>query len=268
VARSALVRSLLPCAKRVFPGLLCGTLTAAQAQVLDPPDCRATDPPVPYVPLREADVMWERRVWRHIDLNDPLNKPFGTPEGRELGGCMGLFGVLRHGMIDEGGITPYAPGPNGEDDGFRSPLAGETLAAFRAMLDTLDPGMVAGFRIKEDWIFDKRRSVMEVRIIGLAPMVKVTGPDGELRGHRPLVWLHYPECRLLLSRWAAMVNNDGGRLSFEKLFASRRFTGTIIKVSNMHDRAVPGHMTGLDALLQSDGLRQQLLEMGFDLWHY
>lgn len=266
--RSPLMRMHSVIQQKVLPGLLCIAPAIIQAQILDPPDCRADGQLVPYAPLREADVMWERRVWRNIDLNDPSNSLFTVPQEKGLRACMSLFDVLRHAMIGEGGITAYSPDADGEDGGFRKPLTDAALADLRAVLDTLPMNMVEGFRIKEDWIFEKSRSVMEVRIIGLAPMVKVFGPEGEFRGHRPLFWLYYPECRLLLSRWAATVDTEGKRLSFEHLFAKRRFSGAILKVSNMHDRAVTGHVTGLDALLHSTGLREQLLEMGFDLWHY
>lgn len=234
---------------------------------LEPLDCRAPGLVKPYEAIREADVMWERRAWRTVDLNDPVNLPFRASQGG-LPGCMSLFGLVRHGLLDEGGIVAYDPGPTGQDDAFRVPFGREALRTLFAALDTLSTSAVTRFMIKEDWIFDKRRSVMEARIIGIAPMLELRSDDGELRGHRPLFWLYYPECRLLFARWAASADKDGRRLSFEDLFAQRRFKGTIVKVSNMQDRTLSGHRAGLDALLESEGLREQLFQMGFDLWHY
>ena len=34
---------------------------------------------VPYPPLREADVMWSKRVWRAIDLHEKINAPLRFP---------------------------------------------------------------------------------------------------------------------------------------------------------------------------------------------
>lgn len=234
--------------------------------MLEPPDCRASGIVLPYAPIREADVMWERRVWRTIDLRAPLNTPFRSPQ-EALPGCMGLFAVVRHGLLDEGGLTAYDPGPLAQDDAFQHAMTREQLRALFAWLDTV-PETVDRFMIKEDWIFDRARSKMDVRIIGLAPLVEVRGTDGELRGHRPLLWLYYPECRHLFAWWAASITPDGQRFSYEGLLAARRFESTIVKVSNMQDRAIAGHRTGLDALLESDGLRRELLNMGFDLWNY
>src|SRR6187549_238802 len=34
---------------------------------------------LPYEPLREADVPWERRIWRIIDVREKMNLPFTYP---------------------------------------------------------------------------------------------------------------------------------------------------------------------------------------------
>ncbi|MEZ4738706.1 MAG: gliding motility protein GldN [Flavobacteriales bacterium] len=234
---------------------------------LDPSSpCQLRATLTPYAPLREADVAWERRVWRVIDLRDPANSAFRTP--REAGvRCLDLFEVIRHGALDEGAITMYDPGPSADDDSFKVPMTGIQALGLFLELDTPSQGAISRFMIKEDWIFDKQRSVMEVRIIGLAPMVEVLGVDGELRGHRVVAWVYYPECRLTLARWAADRDAEGTPLSFEDLFAQRRFVSTIVKVSGMHDRGVNAYSTGLDALLEGADIKEQLFQLGFDLWN-
>lgn len=236
---------------------------------LDPPDnnCQIAGRVIPYAPLRQADVMWERRVWRTVDMTEKANQPLLTPQ-IEGNGCLGLFGVIRHGLLDEGAITAYDPGPLAQDDAFRTPLNREAVQSLFIGLDTLPQGSVTRFMIKEDWIFDKQRGVMEVRIIGISPMLEVRGEEGELRGYRPLFWLYYPECRILFSHWPAIKREDDEPISYEAVFAARHFSSTIVKVSNMQDRMIDDHSTGLDALLESEEIRQQLLKKGFDLWNY
>src|SRR5690606_13079015 len=47
-----------------------------------------------------------------------------------------------------------------------------------------NPNDVVRFRIKEDWIFDKQRSVFEPRIIGIAPLV--SPQTDEIMGGSPM----------------------------------------------------------------------------------
>jgi len=229
--------------------------------------CSLSGGVMPYAALREADVAWERRVWRVLDLNEPLNRTFRSPTG-DLYKCYGLFDVIRHGLLDEGAITAYDAGALGTDDAFQKPLSREQSTALLIAMDVISEDRTSRFMIKEDWIFDKQRSVMEVRMIGIAPMIDLLGEDGELRGHRTLFWLYYPECRMLFSRWAAHRDAEDQRISYEALFAQRRFSSTIAKVSNVFDRAINEHNATLDALMESEAIREQVFRSGFDLWNY
>ena len=40
------------------------------------PENAPTRKVIPYAPLREADVMWTKRIWRTIDLREKVNHPF------------------------------------------------------------------------------------------------------------------------------------------------------------------------------------------------
>ena len=35
---------------------------------------------LPYDHVREADIFWEKRVWRVIDIREKMNLPFAYPE--------------------------------------------------------------------------------------------------------------------------------------------------------------------------------------------
>jgi len=239
---------------------------ARQAQpVLEPPDCGADGRFEPYHPLREADVAWERRVWRVLDLADPANAALRRPVG-DLPGCSGLFDLVRQAAQD-GRLTVYAPADDGFDDAFRAPMTPQAMESRITALG-LGEDSIVRWMLKEDWLFDRARSTMEARIIALAPMAEVRGTEGELRGYAPILWVHYPSSRALLARHAAMRRTDGERLSYEAWFAERFFSGAILKVAGMHDAAIPAVSTGLDALIRSEAERERLQRMGFDLWNH
>ena len=175
-----------------------------------------------------------------IELKDVMNRPFRSPSG-DPAPCLGLFGLIRHGLLDEGATATHDPGPMASDDAFRKPFSRPEIGSVVAALDTLPDERVNRSMIKEDWIFDKQRSKMEVLIIGVAPMIELRGEDGELCGHRPLFWLYSMECRLLFSGWAVAQDLSGNPLSYEDLLAQRSFTSIIVKMSNVFDQAINEH---------------------------
>jgi len=61
---------------------------------------------------------------------------------------------------------------------------------------------------------------------------------------------------------------DGSRPSYENLFSGRRFTSSVVKVSNMQDRSLHEVLTGIDAIREAMKLERQLHDLERDLWHY
>jgi gliding motility associated protien GldN len=242
---------------------------------------------VPYTHIREADVMWARRVWRTIDLREKMNHPLYFPT-EAINDRKSLFDVIRQGLLVDGSITAYSVGAIGTDDEFKKPLLASELKELFTRLDTqmtenletgdyeavvqeinLESRDVKMYNIKEDWIFDKQRSAMDIRIIGIAPMKEVRGEDGEVRGYAPLFWLYYPECRYLFANWEAFNReNDAERRSFEDIFWKRQFSSYITKWSNVYDRGINQYKTGLNALLEGEEIKQQLFEFEHDLWNF
>jgi gliding motility associated protien GldN len=209
--------------------------------------------------------MWCKRVWRDLDLADPVNRSL-TVGSDPMATCGFFFDVLRFCLTQEASMTAYDPGPPGTDDHFTRPFRAAELDSLLRQVHVED---VVGYRIKEDWIFDKQRSTLLVRIIGLAPLMEVRGSDGEFRGTRVLFWAYWPECRKALAQWPVSRQlPDGSRPSYEGLFRARGFSSLVVKVSNMQDRSLHEVLTGIDAVREAMKLERQLHDLERDLWHY
>ncbi len=242
---------------------------------------------IPYPHLREADVMYKRRIWQEIDLRQKFNHPFYFPLD-PIQDRQNLFDVIRDALLVEGSLVAYSAGPLGEDDEFTFPLSADSI---RKILNPVtlvkqydDYGEVIGtvpqtnelasdkvtrYRIKEDWIWDRQRSERYVRILGIAPMMEDFDVDGNSIGFRPLFWLYYPECRYVFAN-SEVYNmfNDAQRRTYEDLFQKRYFSSYIVKEDNSFNRMIVSYARGLDALAESERIQQELFNLEHDIWHY
>jgi gliding motility associated protien GldN len=137
------------------------------------------------------------------------------------------------------------------------------------MVKKFEPTDVKKFRIKEDWFFDKQRSMLEVRIIGICPIVDQFDAKGDFKGTKPLFWIYFPEARPILAR-ADVFNrfNGAARMTYDDFFWKRMFSSYIYKVDNVFDRSIAEYAVGIDAMLESDRIKNDLFSFEQQLWEY
>ncbi len=250
-----------------------------------------TKRPVPYVHEREADIMWSKRVWRTIDLREKFNHPLYYPE-TQINNRRSLFDVVKRALFERT-ITAFDNPVT--DDEFTTRMnitqlnelfnGGDSVS----QEDPFNPGtyitvwvpnplesrMIKAWWIKEDWFWDKQRSVMDVRIIAICPLQEKLAPasenggSGEIIGYKPLFWLHFEELRPVLAREECYnTRNDAQRLSYDDVFMKRMFSSYIHKESNVFDRGVLSYSTGLEAMFESDRIKNDIFVTEHDYWHF
>jgi gliding motility associated protien GldN len=241
----------------------------------------------PYQHVRETDVMWSAKIERVIDLKEKMNQVFYYPL-LPINDRQNLIDVLMQ-AINEGTITAYGNATN--DDEFQSPMSpaevemigimqGEKITVEERFdpdnqeyyLDTtyniFERSDVKKYRIKEEWFFDKQRSVMEVRIIGICPVIDRKNEEGVYTGETSLFWVYFPEARKILSK-AEVFNhrkNDAARLTYDDIFHKRFFSSRIVKESNKYDRKISEYKEGIDALLEAEKIKTEIFNLEHDLW--
>ncbi|MBE0641044.1 MAG: gliding motility protein GldN [Bacteroidales bacterium] len=276
----------------VLASLLCTLALPLRAQVLDNPPRDGVyekqqvldKKPIPYVHLREADVVWSKRIWRVIDLREKINHPFYYPLVPHNG--WKSFMTIVMDALREGSITAYEIT---ETDEFLVPLTFEEIMARLERSDTVqlqrpvppyeyyDTVITTKFnsqdvkriRVKEDWYFDKQRSQMDVRILGICPVRDSYDENGNFRGFDPLFWIYFPEARQVFARNVIFNRfNDSERRTYDEIFWKRVFGSYVYKEQNVYDRRIADYATGMDALLEAERVKNDLFKFEHDLWEF
>lgn len=131
---------------------------------------------------------------------------------------------------------------------------------------------IVQYRIKEDWFFDKERSVLDQRIIAIAPVVyDMTEINGKksINGMKELFWLYFPHCRFVFNNYFVYNDkNDAQWMSFDDLFWKRRFNAVIYSESNAYNREIKSYQMGADALHESAKIKNKIRNIEHDVWSF
>ncbi len=251
--------------------------------------------PVPYHHLREADMMWGKKLWRMLDLREKINHPLYFPT-RKMDDRFSLIDLIIFGVENEGLIV-YSD----IDDEFTTPITMVQLnTALGGGIDSVQvenpetgalelkvvprerkTSEVTRYMMKEYWYFDKQRSMLEVRIIGFCPIrmfakeaaigedIKEDSEEIELQ-MKQVAWVYFPAIRPLLANHEVFnPYNDSERRTFDDIFFKRRFSSFIYQETNVYDnRFVWNYKHGLDALLESDRIKDFIFKFEHDIWEY
>jgi len=247
--------------------------------------------PIPFAPIREADVTYERTVWRMIELTEKQNLPLYYPTA-PIGGRVNLINLLLKG-IENGEITPYDP--NDENNEFIRKISltevDQNFGAARDTIDVMDEDgnfvkqirdvgrrteQIRRMMIKEKIFFDKRHSVLNRRVIGICPIRVYSrdggsgGEDGAQMEMKKTMWIYMPEARDILARHPIFNRfNDAQNVSFDDFFMQHRYSGNIYKVSNVYNnRTIDEYASGLDALYEAQRIHDEIFDWEQDLWEY
>lgn len=274
-----------------------GKKTAAQ-------DSLDNDKPLPYGYVGDRDVLFGKKVWEVIDLNERINFPMYFPVEDNLGDDRrSLFSVLISAVKDSTLTEVY------DDSYFRlkkTPEDIQTVFFFKELNDygieimNQNPGVseadlktqglltdehystseltgadVSQYKVVGYWYFDKRQGEMKYRVLGLCPMAVdalTKLRQGSEAEPIELFWVYFPAAREILHKSKAFnERNSSMPITFDHLLNSRRFSGTIVKVENVYgDRLIEDYMkeNAQMQLLESERLKENIRNFEQDMWNY
>lgn len=252
--------------------------------------------PMPYPPVRQSDVIWEKIVWREIDLNERFNQffYFPTEDSSDTQGRINLVNLIIHAVTNGDIPNVY------EDDDMNAPkdpakaiadLSGEPQKKQRLKMedgvtvmdendepvyeeyeekDPFDVATATKLRIKERWYIDKQDTRQKVRILGLAFQYdKQTMAGGQARAWSFWIPMNDMAVRnVLVNADAFDENNDVVENSYDDVFIARYFDSYIIRTSNIHNRSISDYLVGEDAILEAQKLEEEIYDIESDMWEY
>lgn len=279
--------------KKLFLALLTIMLAfafSAEAQIVDeaPLDGLYEDEglmekvPVPYPYIRQADVMWSKRIWREVDFRQKFNQKFYFPIETQAQWKSFIVTVLD--AMKEGELTAYDISNTDEllvPITYNEVIGRQTDSIYQIMqrpyppyeeYDTViytefDPTKVMRIRIKEDWYFDTKQSQLLFRTLAICPIMIKERNGQEVT--EPLFWLSYPESREVFAQSLVFNEfNSSARLSYDEVFWKRLYDSYIYKEENVFDRRISQYATGVDALLEAERIKKELIMFEENLWQY
>jgi gliding motility associated protien GldN len=237
--------------------------------------------------VREDDILWSKTYVQRIDLRQRKNHPLYFPQYPvKLGSGqvrMNMADNLLKAIVSDRTLTAY------EDEYFDEVKSVEAINKLMFAIDTveyedIDTGELISeldtvrveskdikeFLIVEDRFFDKKRSVIDVRILGICPVAEIMNKETYEIEKVKLFWVWLPEARQILANSTVYnTSNSIERMTYDEFLHKRLFASVITKETNLYDRAIFEYKKNrMQQLLEADRIKNDIRNMESDLWEY
>lgn len=259
------------------------------------------DKPLPYGYVHDRDILWAKRTWEIIDLDERVNFPLYFPVDGDVITSVDrkpLYTVLVS-AIKEGKITEVF-----DSSYFTTKKTLKDIESSLFKIDTSDVGRdqmnedieayrkgtkqiseeyirkteiqaynVDSYKVAGYWYFDKRQGELKYRLLGICPMVpdvyEMDNPNPEMI---ELFWVYFPASRDVLHAAKAFNDrNSAMAFTFDHLLNARRFNGVIYQEENVYgDRLIKDYMkeNAQMQLLESERVKEKIRDFEQDMWNY
>lgn len=270
-------------------------------------EVNADSDPIPYAPIRQADVMYYYTIWRTIDLREKVNHPLYFPtevQGTWRSLAQTIFDAvdIEHPEITEGVLPVYTDEmctmPNDRQTvssalsrTYPQPVidveTGEETGETQDIVINFESNQVISYNIKEIWYFDKQESRFKYQILTIQPIIEYEKNLGsnsydeeeeqdEEAVDAPMTkttigYLYYSELRPFLAKQEVFnVKNNAQRVSFDDLLTwNRDFSSLIYKEANVYDREIQDYISNSrDQRIESERITERLRTFESDLWEF
>ena len=232
----------------------------------------------------DADLEYQRTIYRLLDLEKPANTPLYYPED-VIDGQENLFRVMFNAVVD-GKIPAYEflDGREIFSDKYKINV-GEMLDRFdiyytkgegstdknpKFKIDESDvpTNQVLTYYIIEKWEFDRRSNQMRTRVEAICPVLTRMGDYGG-EAKYPMFWVKYDALRPYISQQYIFLDNDNNlaKYSIDDYFNLGMYDGDIYKFQNLKNLSMVQMFPDEDDLKRAqDSIDNRLRNYGKEVW--
>lgn len=230
----------------------------------------------------DADIAYQREIYRSLDLTVPENTPLYFPEDI-VDGQQNLFRIML-GLVVDGKIPAYEylDGREAFTDQYKIKV-GEMLDRFdiyyqktgdgdraKYTIEEADvpTGQVLKYYIIEKWEFDRRSNRMKTRVEAICPVLGRTGDYGG-DVNFPMFWVKFDQLRPFLAQQYVFLSDDNNlpQYSLDDYFNMGMYKGDIYKTKNLRNLSMAQIYPDEDDLKRAqDSIDTRLREFGKNLW--
>lgn len=231
--------------------------------------------------LKPNNVLMGRRFWRTISLENKQNQLLFS-SGTDCS-QIGFFEIIKFGLFEKKLNAFFSDDFNNV---IKNRCNGEqllkkitykdsseivkfdaegnekkTIAVEKRYLLNKD---IKTYLLKEDWIFNNYSGQLEKKIIAIAPLVF----DEPRKKTVPLFWLYYDEWKELFESFEAKNYYGEFLINFRDVLEKKYFVSVISKESNVFDRPIKSYKGGNDINMESELIKEKVLNSESDLFQY
>ncbi len=227
------------------------------------------------------DAVWQRDIYRQLDLTKDANAPLYYPI-EPVGTQCNLFTYLFRLMLT-GRVPAYNYNLNGSEsfeEKDRITNFADLLNRYYinyeedngkyTVLDSDVPGaLVKRYYIKESITLDQRTGTYRARVTALCPILIEEDDFGGVGASKPLFWMKYEDVQSYLSRLPVMASNynNATNMTADDFFSMNRYQGTIYKTNNMQGRILSDYCKTDSAMVKEQKrIEKELSDFEEGIW--